>query len=72
MSDPTALLARALGLIDQHLAQLQANTAPLGSGDAGVIERYTKILITLTKGDSDDEYDNKTDEELQALANGDE
>ncbi len=72
MSDPKALLDRALVLIDKHLTQIAANKAPLGSGDAGTIERYAKLLITMTKSsDGGDKFDKLTDAELEALANGD-
>lgn len=72
MSDPKTLLDRALVLIDKHLTQIASSSSPLGSGDAGTIERYAKLLITMTKSsDGGDEFDKLTDEELEALANGD-
>ncbi len=72
MSDPKELLDRVLGLMDRHLTQISSSPAPLGSGDAGTIERYAKLLITLTKSsDGGDAFDNLTDEQLEAMANGD-
>lgn len=78
--NPQAMLDKALKLIDQHLTQLRLETTLtdekgktklLSSYDSQVIERYSKLLITLTKKtDPDADLDGATEAELEAIANG--
>lgn len=80
MASTNELLDRAVLLIDQHLLQLRIDsTTPTKDGslkgltqyDSQVIERYTKLLLAMTKKDTaPNEFDNLTDEELEAQLNG--
>ncbi len=78
MTDPKAILDKALALIDHHLEQLKNDsTQPNEKGvlkglsqyDAGVIDKYAKILITLTKKEPDG-LENLSEAELEAIVNG--
>lgn len=80
MSNPQDLLERALKLIDAHLLQIgnalvtadeKGRYASLSASDSQVIERYSKLLITLTKkSDPDADLEGATEAELEAIANG--
>lgn len=78
---PEQLLERIQGVMTQHVLQIESNAhsinekgkmAGYADKDSQVIERYAKILITLTKksGTDDDEFANKSDEELRQILNG--
>lgn len=79
-TDPQAMLDKALRLIDQHLTQIRTDSTTindkgtsrgLSGADSQVIERYSKILITLTKKtNSDEDLDGLSDEALAAVMNG--
>lgn len=79
MSNPQDLLDRVISLMDKHLQQINIIATTLTKDgakgfttyDSQVIERYTKLLLAMTKNsDSDvDDLDSKSDEELEALLN---
>lgn len=82
MSQSEDLLTRVLSTIDKHLRQIDESAVKVDKDglvkgytgtDAGVIERYAKLLITMNKkdGDGQDEFDGMSDEELEAEALGD-
>lgn len=80
MSDPVDMLNKALVLIDQHLTQIRIDSTTindkgtskgLSQYDSQVIERYSKLLITLTKKtDPDADLLEASEAELEAIANG--
>lgn len=77
MSDPITLIDKAVNLIDLHLEQIRIQATLLtkegpkgfSTYDSQVIERYTKLLLAMTKKTEEDDLSDKTDEELEAILN---
>lgn len=77
---PQELLDKTLTLMGNHLEQIRIQATHitkdgakgLTGSDATVIEKYAKILLAMQKTptDADSEFDNLSDEELQAKLNG--
>jgi hypothetical protein len=78
MSDPQSILDKVMVLMDQHLDQIKFQSTiltkdglkGLSPTDAAVVERYAKVLLTVTKqaGSDPDETSTLTDAELEEQA----
>lgn len=75
---PQELIDKAVVLMDQHLSQIKRDATyitkdgakGLTPTDAAVIERYTKLLLAMTKATNDtpDDTDSMSDAELEERA----